>query len=253
MFIRTPSYLSIEILKSRDANLHRAYSIWLLLRAKARDGKQCWFYLDDLLSEISELSGRTDRSVRRWINAGEDIFWIKHNGIISLIGKDTIYRHFNLERPGRIVMHDCSDLFKSLQSLRAHLALGWTNGRERAWASRETISGIIDKSHTTQIAYQKQTGQKTKEIFTDNMRNEKGWLKRLPNYYFRVGFTLTKCKKIYGAYSLEDKLQSSNYSSLKIGDKRQQILFTDKEKAIDESKGKLVFLETKFGVTALYS
>jgi hypothetical protein len=184
--VKFHSYITQEILKSDSANLHRAFAIWSVLRSET------WFYLDDLLTEFTEKTGKTERTVRRWFNSGEDIFWRyghhKNRRTIVLIGKWQVMEYYDLPIPGRVILIDEENLFGGLQKLRAHLSTSWMNGKEKAFASRQTIESKIDKVPQTQRNYEKQTRSKSQPIRILNWHAEYAEFKQLPNLYYAVNY-----------------------------------------------------------------
>lgn len=163
--------------------------MWLILR-----GRGFKFYYDDLIIEFTERTGRVDRTVRRWINAGEGIFWnygSDRNGkkVVSIIGKQRVIEYFELPIPGRVVLIDEDKLLGRLQLLRATLSTTWMNGKEKQFCSRALITKITGKTHQTQINYEKHTGQKKLFIQTNQMKSEYGGdYKQFPNIYYAVNY-----------------------------------------------------------------
>lgn len=199
--VKAHSYITQETLKSKNANIDRAFAMWLDLRSET------WFYLDDLLAKFTEKTGKVERTVRRWFNSGEGIFWTygNHNNrrTIVLIGKRQLMEHYDLPMPGRVILIDAENLFGSLQKLRAHLSTSWMNGKEKAFASRETIESKIDKTPQTQLNYEKQTRSKKLPIRILNWHAEYAEFKQLPNLYYAVNYAkyYEKPKYRYGFIS----------------------------------------------------
>ncbi len=162
--------------------------MWLDLRSEGG-----WYYVTDLLAEYSKLTNRTERTVRRWLNAGEGMLWDyglhDNKRSIYLIGKKRVMKYFDLPIPGRVILVDREDLFGSLQRLRATLSTTWMNGKEKAFCSRAIIEQKIGKTHQTQLNYEKHTKQKKKAIISDDMKSEYGgdW-KQFPNRYYAVNY-----------------------------------------------------------------
>ncbi len=184
MQVKLHSYLITEILKSNRADLHRAYAMWAYLRMLGFR-----FDFSDLLIEFEEKTGKNERTIRRWLNAGEGIFWNTNKNGVWLIGKDRVGNHFGLPVLGRVLLADEKDLFGGLQHLRATLSTGWFNGKEKVFASRATIKNIIGKSHQTQLNYEEHTKQKKIFIKSNEFKSEYGdnW-RQFPNIYYAVNY-----------------------------------------------------------------
>ena len=179
--------------------------MWLVLRSR----NQTTHNIIDLLIEFSSLTNKNERTIRKWIKAGEGIFWNVNNQKLSMVGKNKVFAHFNIEKPGKVLLTDQKNLLGSLQKLRGILSSCWMNRKEKNWASRETITKLTGRSHQTQINHDKVINQKSDRVFCDNWEVEKGERKQMPNIYYTSleFFSKNRFKNTirYGLYSLENK------------------------------------------------
>lgn len=247
---RVHSRLAVTVLSDKRANIHRAFSIWLT----ARQGGRCWFYLDDLLEFYAGRTGQSERNIRRWIDAGEGIFftWGSKGGrrVVTLLGKNRVFANYGLTKPGKVMLIETPALLGDLRPLRAALFACWVE-KETKWASRQTIRGITTAAPRTQQNYDNVNQQRKQQTFCLDFLTEHGEARQLPNRYYRRHFTQGKpaeSKPRHNLYTPDSKgatcdpgaalghrspsLNNPKEVGVKAGNKPRRILFDSAPAAV---------------------
>lgn len=241
---RIHSLLAVAVLDDKRPNIARAFSVWATLRQQNR----AWFDKSQVIEFYAEKTGKHPRNVRRWLAAGDGVFWtFGRKNRLSILGKDRVFANYNLIKPGVVLLVDTDKLLGKLQQVKAALYGCWTGGKNSKWASRATIRKITSVTERTQLNYDRQNKQKTQHTYAIDWRTESSDTRQLPNRYHSV-FYPAHCgkqvnRKRYRLYSLEkqwgevspsENLGASSSHCLGTNDTRapRRILFDNPNKAV---------------------
>jgi len=185
-FIKIHSKLAAAILSLKSSHLARAYALWAIIRS---DGKT-WHYQKDVL-DIAAKTGKTERTIKKWLAAGEGVFWVKgwHRGrrTISHTGKDKVLDYFGLPEPGKVIDVNINHLQGKLKVVRAAMFGTWLS-KDSRWASRDTIKILTGVKPRTQSSYEKTNHTQKQKVFTnwgwfdDTGKHQQ--MRQLPNRYY---------------------------------------------------------------------
>jgi len=142
----------------------RAFSLWLILRHRG----QTWHYTADVITEFAKLTGNSTRAVRRWLDAGDGIFWLagrkRGKATISLRGKNRVFASYMLDTPGRVALLPVERLTGRLQDLHAVLFSCHVQ-RDSKFMSRAKISQQTNTSERSQRTYDRLNDQHKQFIY----------------------------------------------------------------------------------------
>ena len=232
---RVHSNLAVAVLGDKRQGIHRAFTIWLTLHRQ----NSAWFDYNDVLNFYADETGNHPRNVRRWLDAGNGIFWIygqsQGKRTLSIIGKDRVFAGYKLDDPGRVLLVDTDQLLGKLQQARAALYATWIGGKNNKWASRATIENLTNVTERTQLNYDHQNQQKKQKTFAVDWQIESGKPRQLPNRYHAVyhpAHNGQSGKKRYGLYTLENN--GATKTNVNEGTKR--ILFDNPNGAVQTAR-----------------
>lgn len=174
--------LALAVLADKRPNIHRAFTIWATLRTRA----QTWHLTADVIREYAAATGKSERAVRRWLDAGDGLFW--HIGsaknaksTLWLRGKNAVFTAYRLIRPGKVYLVKADELLGGLQDVRARLFGLWVDKSSR-WAARATIRVLTGAAERSQLNYDAINRQQKQPVFM--LRNDEA--QQLPNRYHAV-------------------------------------------------------------------
>jgi len=213
--VRVHTLLARAVLADKRAHLHRAFSLWSLLRARG----ETWHYTNDIIREFSQLTSTSERTVRRWLEAGEGIFWSfgqqRRGGqrTLWLKSKDKLFAYYQLEKPGRVALVQSEQLTSKLQKVRAALFSLWLD-KDQRWCSRATIQRLTGASERSQRNYDRLNQQHKQPVYCLNGSDK---ARQLPNRYSSGYSTpnsnVSRGQKRYGLYTPEFNIAESSQAN----------------------------------------
>lgn len=225
------SNLAIAVLRDkRGAEIQRAFAMWLTMRRQS----QFVFDRTEVIEFFADETGSHQRNVRRWLDAGEGLFWIKgRKNKISLRSKNNVFERYNLQSPGRVLLVDTSTLLGKLRTLRASLFALFTNGKDSKWISRETLSELTGVEPRTQLNYDYENEQHKQQTYAlgYELETSESQAKQMPNRYYALW---------YPAYDKRDN--QTKRQNLYVPETQQVI------KGITEGGSRLLFDDTRGAV-----
>ena len=235
---RCHSQLAVAVLALKKADIHRAFAVWLSIDRS----KRTWFSYSEMLQFVAEKWGSHHRNVRRWLAAGDGVFWSigKAWGMktIRFYGAYNVLRGFNLAVPGVVQFISTDALRGKLQALRSQL-FGCTVTKDTGkWISRETLKTITGVEVRTQQNYHKLSGQKRLKTYAIGLKCDGGGnVKQMPNIYHRLHKRpyYSKNKLRLGLYTPEKNETSSPDGCSRVGSVKtsaKRLLFDTANKAI---------------------
>lgn len=184
-FIKVHSKLAAAVLSLKSSNLDRAFVLWAIIRS---DGKS-YHYQNDVIA-IAAKTGKTERTIKKWIAAGENIFWVKGwlhgRRTISHKSPNRVLDYFGLPEPGKVIDVNIKKLLGKLKVVRAELFATWIS-RDSRWAARGTIEIITGVKPRSQINYERTNHTQKQKVFAnwgwfdDTGKHQQ--MRQLPNRY----------------------------------------------------------------------
>lgn len=236
--ISVHSRLALAVLRDKRTHMHRAFALWVTLRA---DNKT-WHKLSDVITATAAETGTNPRTIKRWLDAGQNIFWAtgrnrQGDKTIWLRGKDKVFATYKLTTPGRVLNIPRDRLLGSLQQLRATLQACWLNKQAR-WASRDTLKGVTGVSGQTQLNYERHNGQRKQSVWALDTRTEYGDVRQLPNKYQAV-FYPKHNDKVNNRYKLyTPEINGTGSTGNRVGDNGliQRVFFDNCNRAVEAAE-----------------
>lgn len=198
------SRLAYTVAGDKRPHIHRAFSIWATIRTNG----QAHYDFTEVLKFYAAETGNSERNVRRWLAAGDGLFWtFGRKNRLSIHGKNRVFQQFNMVLPGRVLPVDTEALTGQLKRLRAALYACFVN-KSSKWASRDTLQQITGVHPRTQLNYDhtnKQHKQSTYALGYE-LPTSDSTARQLPNRYyprFYPAYSGRKNDRRYRLYSSE--------------------------------------------------
>lgn len=188
--IKIHPQLALSVLNLSEANAHRAYAMWTVIRAFENPTGIPWYSEVDIISFFAKETGKHRRTIRRWLAAGDDLFFdltVKRGKrVIFLRGKKRVLDAFNIGSPGRVAIMPSAKAFGDLQPWRSSLYQSRL-GTKSQWASRDTLKQLTGVNERTQRNYDQVSDTEVMPVYTEEHRLEYievgNKVRQLPNRY----------------------------------------------------------------------